>query len=507
MFKRFLAVPCLLRGSARHRLRGDVARASFRLRFLLTLCLLCLGWSSAQNLLDDPLADDYRRATDALEASISAFPDDQVGSLDALRRARAAFAPLSEGLEETLKRGLSATFARAEGAIVNRSETDLRVQVAVLRGGFQRALYEGALEGAEDGNLPLARTFLGVLAGDLGFDREFSGADRQSLQTTFEQRLADLSLRQLNRLGDDQGSRYETLARIYGHIFLVQDSPHLPVQTQATLLHAVQALIAGKPLAPPLKTLRAQLTQFERATHRTGNGAAAVETDTVAQNSRVPSSGAQSNGAQSSRVAETSAPAKQAAERTSQPTRAEPVAPPALPSGASEATLPGTIPAQNPTSAASASATERLVGDLRSPLLIASGLLAFAALLRSLHPSRSRRALWRDAALALLLLPAVAEGVIVLTTTLGPLVKFPLPTLFITEVAGYSLFTNPLTQLLWALIVMLASCLALGRTSSAASDEVALERSTPAAQPPPATTSLPAPPLLASSGLDWDEDF
>jgi hypothetical protein len=122
-------------------------------RFLLALCLLGLGWSSAQSLLDD-----YRRARNVLAASISAFPDDQVGSLDALRRAQAAFGPLSKGLEGPLKRGLSATFTRAEAAVVNRSETDLRVQAAVLRGGFQRALYEGALEEAADGNMERART-------------------------------------------------------------------------------------------------------------------------------------------------------------------------------------------------------------------------------------------------------------------------------------------------------------------------------------------------------------
>jgi hypothetical protein len=289
-------------------------------------------------------------------------------------------------------------------------------------------------------------------------------------------------LNQLNSLGDNQGSRYETLARLYGHIFLVQDSPRLPARAQATLLGAVQALVAGEPLAPPLKTLRAQLTQFRRATRPTGTGndaapprTAAAETGTVAQ----------SRGVQSS-----ASPAEQAAGKVSQPDRAEPVAPPALPGGTPPVT------AQTTTSAEPARTTGRFMGDLRSPLLIVAGLLALAALVRSLRPSQSRRTPLRDTALALLLLPAVAEGLLTLTATLGTLVKLPLVTPLLTEVAGYSLFTSPVSQLLWALIVMLASYLAVGAGGF-----------TPAAQPSAPTPALPVQPLLASTGLDWDEEF
>jgi hypothetical protein len=88
------------------------------------------------------------------------------------------------------------------------------------------------------------------------------------LETAFERRLAALSLAQLDNLGDDRGSRYETLAQLYSHVFVVQDSPRLPAETQAVLLSAIRALVAREPLAPSLKTLRARLTQFERAAGR-----------------------------------------------------------------------------------------------------------------------------------------------------------------------------------------------------------------------------------------------
>jgi hypothetical protein len=96
----------------------------------VALCLLSPGWASAQGLLES-----YRRATTALTRSADVFATDQVESLDALRRAEEAAAPLLAGLEPSLRTGLTTTFARAEAAIVNRSETDLRVQAAVLRGG------------------------------------------------------------------------------------------------------------------------------------------------------------------------------------------------------------------------------------------------------------------------------------------------------------------------------------------------------------------------------------
>ena len=134
--------------------------------FWATLSLVTVGWAATQDSAQEPL-DDYRRAATALTQSVEVFASDQVESLDALRRAKAAFAPLAAELEPPLRQGLATTFESAEAAIVNRSETDLRVQAAVLRGGFQRSLYRVALESA-GADLPRAQELLSVLATDLG---------------------------------------------------------------------------------------------------------------------------------------------------------------------------------------------------------------------------------------------------------------------------------------------------------------------------------------------------
>jgi hypothetical protein len=96
--------------------------------------------------------------------------------------------------------------------------------------------------------------------------------------------------------------------------------------------------------------------------------------------------------------------------------------------------------------------------------LIASGLLALAALARLVRAARGSRTPWHDAALALLLVPAFAEGTVALALALGPLVGLPL----LGTLGAYSLFTNPVTQLLWPLFVALAVlCLERGWRAAA----------------------------------------
>ena len=409
------------------------------------------------------------------------FPDDPVASLDALRRAEAAFAPLSEGFEPAFKRGLSATFTRAEAAIVNRSGTDLRVQAAVLRGGFQRVLYTQALEQAAGDNLPRARTLLDVLAADLGFAGPVVGTDRQALQTSFERQLATLGLAGLDVLGDDRESRYETLARLYSYVLVVQDSPRLPAATQTNLLGAIQALVAGEPPAPALEAVRAQFTQFRRAAQRTPPVIAQIRAPQTSVN----------------RAAETEAkPIKNVTRTLTDTAGATPDAPVTRAVDQTEDASTGAVSTSVEPEGALGSLRE-----LRAPLLIAAGLFALVALAGSLRALRGGLSPWQNAALALLLLPTLGEGFIALAETLGPRAELPL----LTGLGRYSVFTNPVTQLVWPLLTAVAVlCLALGwRTPVHAAKDAELKA--PSSKPSP---SEPAThPRLAGSNLNWDEDF
>ncbi len=576
-------------------------------RALLASFLLCfaLGWATAQEAAD--LLADYESASTALNESLEAFAADQVESLDALRRARDAFAPLAAELTPPLRRGLTTTFASAEGAIGNRSETDLRVQAAVLRGGFQRALYESALETAS-ADLPRAQELLGVLATDLGMTQTvFSNASPRALQTAFEEQLAALSLAQLGT-GDDRESRYEALATVYGHVFLVQDSPRLPAETQATLLSAIQALVTDEPLAPTLETLRAQLTKFGQAAQTAGapegvapagaeaNPGAAAAEDTVTGDgiadgdaagdgvagaadgtlagkaaTGVAGTGAEESaetGAEASTeelaeidIAPALTPDVQAADIDAAAAAAETDNPAGEGDGAvgtPATTNPPAAPVNTTPNAAPntpgtpLSPNDQLLSDLRNPLLLIAGALALIGFLGLLFSRRSPVP-WRDTALALLLLPVIGEGIIALAPTVSPYLTpyteryvaplyrtYVAPTLepYLTlpsgDLAAYSLFTNPYTQVVWLGLVILSSlCLLLGLRSSSSdkvSSEAVRSRPTQIADTTANTTVVvtPATPttsvatsahsdgggrtpqtgqLSTGSGFNWDEDF
>ncbi len=242
---------------------------------LKTALGLCLFFGTA---LAQPILTSYRNATAALRSAVTAFPDDQVESLDTLRRAEAAFRPLGEALEPTLQRGLNETFSRAEEAIVNQSETDLQVQAAVLQGGFGRAIYQQALENAADGDLTGAQNLLGVLGQDLGLaDAQFVGTPQDALQVVFESRLAALSLEELGSFGGTLETRYRTLAQLYSYVFLVQDSPRLPPETRDTVVGTIRSLVAERPTDEGMSLLQTQLTEFAGAAQRTDVSAAQAD--------------------------------------------------------------------------------------------------------------------------------------------------------------------------------------------------------------------------------------
>ena len=513
---------------------------------LAALCLLGFSSSLAQSL------NDYQNAATALRESVAAFSTDQVESLDALRRAETAFAPLGGALEPALRNGLQETFSRAEEAIVNQSETDLQVQAAVLQGGFGRAVYQQALRDAAGGDAGAAQNLLKVLGQDLGFkNTQFKGTSQRELQSTFEARLAKRSLAQLAGFGGELGSRYRTLAQVYGYLFLVQDSPRLPPETRDTVVRTIRALITEQPTDQGVTLLKAQLTGFARSAERAEANTGAASQATTGQNSVGQSDAGQNSAGQNtgqntavqtaaqrpSPAAESTAPGSAADAPMTGPA-AEPTDEPFVPAVTEAAitkdlasstadtptgALPGdpvqTEPVQNSmvqngtARPAMVAALPFLTPELYTIFLMAAGLLALVGLLRLLFAVSVSP--WRDAALALLLVPAIVEGLVALAGFLVPLTNQPL----LGQAAAYSLFVNPVTQLVWTLLTVAAVlCLALGwraaptRRATRREDLDQLTEYEPTrAEPTPATPPQPTPATrsspLATGTLNWDDDF
>ncbi len=503
-------------------------------KLLLTSCLLSASFGLAQ-----PLLTSYEDATAALRSSIAAFPSDQVESLDALRQAEIAFEPLGALLKPTLRSGLNATFSRAEEAIVNQSETDLQVQSAVLQGGFGRAVYQQALQNAANGDLESARNFLNVLGRDLGFaDAQFSGLAQAALQGAFEARLAARGLAQLGTFGGNLEDRYRTLAQLYSYIFLVQDSPRLPPKTQDTVIGTIRALVAERPIDEGISLLRAQLTGFARRAER-AEAEAVAQTDSAGAGDNSGDSAkdgagdgaGNGNGETAARTQAQPDPATAPNQTTGSDASengsgAAPFVPPvttlddALTDGNTQPTFPNPATSSGQTEPVQTDVTEPgvapalpfLTPDVRDLLFIAAGLLALVGLVRLLFAPNTSP--WQDAALALLLLPAVAQGFVALADLLAPLVDQPQ----LAQAGSYSLFVNPVMQLVWvSLTVAAVLCLAIGwRTAGHAAERITdhqseADKTTPperdrsAAGQAPGYAPRSAP--LATGTLDWDEDF
>lgn len=520
---------------------------------LKTLLGLCLFFGTG---LAQPTLTSYRNATAALRSSVTAFPDDQVESLDMLRRAEIAFRPLGGALEPTLQRGLNETFSRAEEAIVNQSETDLQVQAAVLQGGFGRAVYQRALENAAAGDVASAQNLLGVLGQDLGLaDAQFTGTSQDALQGAFEARLAARSLEELGTFGGDLGTRYRTLAQLYSYVFLVQDSPRLPPKTRDTVVGTIRSLVAERPTDEGISLLQSQLTGFAQAAKRTEAAAQADggrqggAQDTAA--SGTAGSGAPSPEAETDNEAfvppvaltpgdvVTDNDTTDNATNNAQPTFLGSATAPNPPGATQNSTdqngvtqngavQDGTIqngtvrnaPGKTTTGDAAVpgviSALPFLTPDVLELTFAVAGLLALIGIVRLLFaPSVSP---WRDAALTLLLLPVVLEGLVAFAGLLRPLVNRP----WLEQVGPYSLFTSPVTQLVWVLLSAVAAlCLVFGRRVSSHTDSHAAEaeiddgraepvqdasHSQPQSQSQPQPQSTRSTPLTTGN-LNWDEDF
>ncbi len=530
-------------------MKPPTKRPQLLLTTLATLCLLGLGSSLAQSLLNE-----YQNAATALKESVAAFSTDQVESLDALRKAETAFAPLGQALEPALRSGLQETFSRAEEAIVNQSETDLQVQAAVLQGGFGRAVYQQALRDAAGGDAATARNLLNMLGQDLGLaNARFKGTSQRELQGAFEARLAKRGLAQLAGFGGDLGSRYRTLAQVYGYIFLVQDSPRLPPETRDTVVGTIRALVTEQPTEQGVTLLKAQLAGFAHRAERVGANTGATQ-DNTGQNSAGQNSAAQTAAQSPIPAAESAATGSAdvaANTATSTPTSTpatttDPATEPFVP------TITGAAMTEDLASGTADAPTTALPGDpVQSDLqdnavqpdfqdstvqngtvqpetitalpfltperytifLMVAGFLALIGLVRLLFAVSVSP--WRDAALALLLLPAIAEGLVALAGFLVPLTNQPL----LRQAAAYSLFINPVMQLAWTLLTAAAVlCLALSRSTAPARANQKLADSdphaeyeptraepTPTATPQPTQATRSSP--LTTGTLNWDDDF
>ncbi len=221
---------------------------------LAAVLIATLAWAQEAAPEDDVLQR-YVLATDSLAEASAALPDDAVAARTALDRAFSALLTLSRGSSSTLAESLDRVFERARTAIENRSATDLAVQTTVLRGGFQRLLYEAALAAAVEGRPDVARERLLRLARDLelGVARleQIEGeTDAGPLRRVLEAGVAEQVAARLAGLADagapdDRDAAYRTLSRAYADYLLVQDSGRIDPASNRRFVETAQALVDG----------------------------------------------------------------------------------------------------------------------------------------------------------------------------------------------------------------------------------------------------------------------
>ena len=198
---------------------------------VIGLFFLSLAWAQEQ----DGLLQSYSLAMDSLNLAVSSLATDAIKSSDELKRASDALRPLAaESSSTALIAALENTFSRAQSTIQNQSQTDLAVQVAVLKGGFQRLIYEAAVNAANQGNNALTQSRLVRLASDLNLASETqtalgSTSDLGQLFANFEKGIAQIVRGRVDSvasiLATDKGLAYQTLAEAYSSYLPIQDSP------------------------------------------------------------------------------------------------------------------------------------------------------------------------------------------------------------------------------------------------------------------------------------------
>ncbi|HEX7004816.1 MAG TPA: hypothetical protein VF168_11590 [Trueperaceae bacterium] len=245
------------------------------LRHLLVCALLLVAGIGAQAQGDEVL-ERYGLSLVNLSESVRLLDSDVAASRDELDSAAGALRFLAtEAGNPSLIPALERVFERARTAIANRSATDLAVQNALIRGGFQRAVFDSAL--ARLGSEPaVARARLQRLAADLGFTEETSAGIAEStsageVRRLFEAALASSVGRKLEtaqaQYQESQDAAYRTLAGAYGDFLLIQDSPRAPMQFNEQFAAAATSLVENRSeeLATSLTSLVEGFQQLAQA--------------------------------------------------------------------------------------------------------------------------------------------------------------------------------------------------------------------------------------------------
>ncbi len=243
---------------------------------LVAVLIATLAWAQ-EAVPEDDVLQRYELATESLAAAADALPGEPVDARAALDRAFSALLTLSRGDTSTLSDSLDRVFERARTAIDNRSATDLAVQTAVLRGGFQRLLFESALTSAVEGRPDLARSRLLRLAQDLQLGEARLAqledlTDAGPFRRVFEAGVAEQVSARLQALADagapeDRDAAYRTLSRAYADYLLVQDSGRIDPGTNRRFVEAAEALVDGQDEAylAALTTLATSLGDLREA--------------------------------------------------------------------------------------------------------------------------------------------------------------------------------------------------------------------------------------------------
>src|SRR6056297_255753 len=243
---------------------------------LVAVLIASLAWAQ-EAVPEDDVLQRYELATENLSAAADALPGDAVGARTALDRAFSALLTLSRGDASTLSDSLDRVFERARTAIDNRSATDLAVQTAVLRGGFQRLLFESALTAAVEGRPDLARSRLLRLAQDLQLGEARLAqlddlTDAGPFRRVFEAGVAEQVSARLQALAqagvpEDRDAAYRALARAYADYLLVQDSGRIDPGTNREFVQAAEALVDGQDEAylAALTSLTSSLAELREA--------------------------------------------------------------------------------------------------------------------------------------------------------------------------------------------------------------------------------------------------
>jgi hypothetical protein len=243
--------------------------------------LLGLVWAQEQ----DGLLQSYSLAIDSLNLAVNSMSTDTIKSRDELKRASDALRPMAaESSSPALIAALENTFTRAQTTIQNQSQTDLSVQVSVIKGGFQRLLYEAAINSANQGNVELTQQRLSRLASDLNLPSEtqtaLAGGDLGQLFTSFEKGVAQIIRSKVDSvsgiLATDKGLAYQTLAEAYSAYLPIQDSPRADTSSNALFTQAFSALVSDDN-----ETLNASLTQLSSQMTQLENAAAGVSAQTI----------------------------------------------------------------------------------------------------------------------------------------------------------------------------------------------------------------------------------